>query len=56
MEGIDRIKFNWRTCELWINDMKVLSEDGFHISALNKNEAHSATVKVPLPDTQIATE
>lgn len=56
MEGVDRIKFNWRTCELWINDTKVLSEDGFHISALNKNEAHSATVKIPLPDTQITTE
>ena len=55
---VDRIKFNQRTGELWINGAKVhlVSEDGFHINTLNENEAHSVTVEILLPDIQITTE
>ena len=58
MKEVDRIKFNPRTGELWINGAKVhlVSEDGFDISSLSKNEAHSVTVEILLPDIQITTE
>lgn len=58
VKEVDRIKFNPRTGELWINGAKVhlVSEDGFDISGLNKNDAHSVTVKILLPDIQITTE